>query len=105
MLLSLNTNFRLKKPHINVLSKSDLLNEKEMQNILFWSKEKNALFSALEGQKPSVYREINEKILHILNDFDSDTILKPVGKDYYGIEDLYAAIQIQFQGGEDILKD
>ena len=49
--------------------------------------------------------KINEKILQILFDFENNTILKPIGKDFYGIEDLYTLIQIQFQGGEDLLKD
>jgi len=104
LLLSLNTNFRLKKPHINILSKSDLLNEEEREKILFWSKDINALISAVESEEPSVYREINEKILQILNSFDSNIILKAVGKDF-GIDDLYTAIQMQFHGGEDLLKD
>jgi len=105
MLLSLNTNFRLKKPQINILSKSDLLSEKEKEKIKFWSEDINALRYAIESEEPSVYREINEKILQVLSDFDNNTKLKAVGKDYYGIDDLYTAIQIQFHGGEDLLKD
>ncbi|MFE3846196.1 ATP/GTP-binding protein [Thermoplasmatota archaeon] len=105
MLLSLNTNFRLKVPQINILSKSDLLNEKEKEKIKYWSEDINALRYAIESEEPSVYREINEKILQVLSDFDNNTKLKAVGKDYYGIDDLYTAIQIQFHGGEDLLKD
>ena len=105
MLLSLNTNFRLKKPQINLLSKCDLLNEYDREQIISWSKDKNSLYSALQNQNPSTYREINEKILQILEDFESDSILIPVGKNYYGIDDLYNTIQIQFKGGEDLLKD
>ena len=105
MLLSLNTNFRLKVPQINILSKSDLLNEKEKEIIKFWSEDINALRYAIESEEPSVYREINEKISQVLNDFDSNILLKAVGKDFYGIDDLYNAIQMQFHGGEDLLKD
>ncbi len=105
MLLSLNTNFRLKKPQINLLSKSDLLNEKDRKKFIIWSKNKETLLSAIESQEPDLYREMNEKILQILGDFEITSILKPVGKDFFGIEDLYTAIQIQFYGGEDLLKD
>jgi GTPase SAR1 family protein len=105
MLLSLNTNFKLKKPQINILSKSDLLDEKDKEKIILWSKDKDFLLSSVENEEPSLYREINEKILQILFEFENTTILKPIGKDFYGIEDLYTSIQIQFKGGEDLLKD
>lgn len=105
MLLSLNTNFRLKKPQINILSKSDLLDEKDREKIILWSKDKDVLLSSVENEEPSLYREVNEKILQILFDFENTSILKPIGKDYYGIEDLYYSIQLQFKGGEDLLKD
>jgi GTPase SAR1 family protein len=105
MLLSLNTNFRLKKPHINILSKSDLLNDDEKNNIETWSKDIDSLRYSLESEDPSIYREMNEKTLDLINNFDTNTILNSVGKDFYGIEDLYTSIQLQFDGGEDLLKD
>ena len=105
MLLSLNTNFRLKKPQINVLSKSDLLNDIDKEKIKLWSKDINSLANSIEKEDPSVYREINEKILQILGDFDNKILLKQVGKDFFGIDDLYTTIQLQFFGGEDLSKD
>jgi GTPase SAR1 family protein len=105
MLLSLNTNFKINLPQMNILSKSDLLNDKDRNKILSWSKNKDELFSAVENQNPSIYREMNEKILQILNDFENTTRLIPTGKDFYGIDDLYNNIQIHFYGGEDLLKD
>jgi GTPase SAR1 family protein len=105
MLLSLNTNFKLKKPHINILSKSDLLNENEKKNIEHWSKDIDSLRYSLESEEPSIYREMNEKTLELINNFDTNTILNSVGKNFYGIEDLYTSIQLQFDGGEDLLKD
>ena len=38
LLLSLTTNFRLNQPQINILSKSDLLSEKELNYITRWIK-------------------------------------------------------------------
>jgi len=29
----------------------------------------------------------------------------PTGKDFLGIEDLYTIIQLQFEGGEDLMSD
>ena len=48
---------------------------------------------------------MNEKILNLLKEFDNNIIIKQVGKDFLGIDDLYTAIQLQFHGGEDLLKD
>ena len=105
LLLSLNANFRLKKPHINILSKSDLLKEEDKEKIKFWSKDINTLNNYIEKENPSIYREMNEKILNLLKEFDNNIIIKQVGKDFLGIDDLYTAIQLQFHGGEDLLKD
>ena len=105
LLLSLNANFRLKKPHINILSKSDLLKEEDKEKIKFWSNDINTLNNYIEKENPSIYREMNEKILNLLKEFDNNIIIKQVGKDFLGIDDLYTAIQLQFHGGEDLLKD
>ena len=48
LLLSLNTNFRLNKPQINILSKSDLLNKKEKEKIEKWSNDIESLRFSLE---------------------------------------------------------
>lgn len=105
LLLSLNTNFRLNKPQINILSKSDLLNKKEKEKIEKWSNDIESLRFSLEIENPSIYRELNEKILNLIGDFDNNIMFNLVGKNFYGIEDLYTSIQIQFKGGEDLLKD
>ena len=105
MLLSLTTNFKINLPQMNILSKSDLLEEDNLDKIISWSKDKELLLSAIENENPSMHREMNEKILHILNDFENFTNLFPTGKDFYGVEDLYNNIQIQFFGGEDLQKD
>ncbi len=105
LLLSINTNFRLNIPQMNILSKTDLLDNIERDKVITWSKDKDLLLSTIEKQNPSVHREMNEKILQIINDFDNSINLFPTGKDFYGIEDLYNNIQIQFLGGEDLQKD
>ena len=105
LLLSLSTNFRLNKPQINILSKSDLLNKKEKEKIEKWSNDIESLRFSLEIENPSIYREMNEKILNLIGDFDNNIMFNLVGKNFYGIEDLYTSIQIQFKGGEDLLKD
>ena len=106
LLLSLNTNFRLNKPHLNVLTKVDITEEKTSNQIKRWAESSYELENAIFSEKASVYREISEKILHLISNFQEHASLISVGKEeLFGIDDLYTAIQLQFKGGEDLLKD
>ncbi len=106
LLLSISTNFRLSQAQMNILSKADMLSNQELKHILNWSKDIEELRNAILNEEASVYREISEGILHLINEFESQSILFPIGKeDFLGIEDLYTQIQLQFEGGEDLMKD
>jgi GTPase SAR1 family protein len=106
LLLSITTNFRLNQSQINILSKSDLLSEEDIETINKWSKDPDELYGAIIGEDASVYREINEGILHLIKDFGGSTKIIPTSnKELFGMPDIYTNIQIQFKGGEDLLKD
>jgi len=106
LLLSITTNFRLGIPQINLLSKSDTLEDVELNQIESWINNQGDLENALINEKASVHREISEGILRLINEFESHGKIFPTGKeDFFGIEDLYTQIQIQFQGGEDLMSD
>lgn len=106
LLLSVNTNFRLGQPQINILSKSDMLTNQELDKIKNWSEDTEQLGEAIMNEEASVYREISEKILNLISEFENQNKLFPTGKlDFMGIEDLYTQIQLQFEGGEDLMKD
>jgi len=106
LLLSLNTNFRLNQPQINILSKADMLNEQEQKQLEKWSSDPDMLYDAIQQEDASVYREMSEGILNLIQNFKSHTELILSGKeDFKGIEDLYTAIQLQFEGGEDLMSD
>ncbi len=106
LLLSISTNFRMNAPQINILSKSDMLSEEEIDIVEQWSKDTEYLSTAISNEDASVYREMNEGILQLMQSFGSYSQLIPVGKEeFFGIEDLYSAIQLQFEGGEDLMKD
>jgi GTPase SAR1 family protein len=106
LLLSISTNFRLQQPQINILSKADILTEHEQELIEGWSCDPHLLYDAVIQEDASVYREMSENLLHVLQDFGSFSPLQPTGKDNYrGIEDLYTLIQLSFKGGEDVMKD
>jgi len=106
LLLSISTNFRLGQPQINILSKADMLSKEEIEQVERWSNDPDELSNAISNEKASVYREMSEGLLQLINGFDNQSKLFPTGKeDYLGIEDLYTSIQLQFEGGEDLMKD
>jgi hypothetical protein len=105
-LLSITTNLRLVQPQINILSKSDLLSDEELDIIKRWSNTPEDLYSAVINEEASVYREMSEHILQIIRDLGGFTALIPTSKlQFFGIDDIYTEIQLQFKGGEDVLKD
>jgi hypothetical protein len=106
LLLSITTNFRLNQPQINILSKADLLQKQEVKMIQKWAVDPDKLYGAVMNEAASVYREMHESILNLMRDFGGYTELIPTAKDeFFGVEDLYTAIQLQFEGGEDLMKD
>ena len=106
LLLSITTNFRLSRPQINVLSKSDLLSDDDLNIIKRWSDGPDELYGAIINEEASVYREMSEGILNLIKDFGGHTRLIPTSKeDFFGIEDVYTYVQFQFEGGEDLMKD
>lgn len=103
LLLSINTNFRLGQPQINILSKADLLKDEELKQVKSWSEDADRLEKAILCEKASVYREMSEGILRLIKDFSEQNKIFPTGKEaFFGIEDLYTQIQFQFVGGEDL---
>jgi len=106
MLLSASTSFRLNQPQINILSKADMLSDQEIEKVKKWSYDPEILFNAISNEEPSIYREMSEKIIRLIEDFQNQSVLVPTGLEgYMGIEDLYTHIQLQFKGGEDLTKD
>ena len=99
-------NFRLGNPQVNILSKADMLSDKELKQIIQWSDNSDMLGSDVLSEKASVYREMSEGILNLINSFQNQTKLFPIGREnFFGIEDLYTQIQLQFEGGEDLMSD
>lgn len=106
LLLSLFTSFRLGIPQYNVLSKADVLEDSELDQIMSWADDPFSLETAVQNERSSMYRQINEDIVKLIIDFQSHSKLIPTGDtDFMGIEDMYTVIQLLFAGGEDVLTD
>ena len=106
LLLSIYTSFRLGYSQINILSKIDLLSEEELEHLKKWADQYEELEQAIYRENASVHREMSEAILHLIDDFKVNNQLFPTcKKNFFGIEDIYSQIQLQFEGGEDLMKD
>jgi GTPase SAR1 family protein len=106
LLLSLNTSFRLGHSQINILSKIDLLSEEELDQLKKWADHYEELEQAIYQENASIHREMSEGILRLIDDFKIHNQIFPTCKDkFFGIEDIYTQTQLQFEGGEDLMKD
>jgi len=89
-----------------MLSKTDLFSAPDLEEIIAWAQNPELLEQALSNQQASIYRELNEGILHLIEGFLQHTSLFPISKEeFYGIEDLYTHMQLMYEGGEDALPD
>jgi hypothetical protein len=106
LLLSINTNFRLGQSQINILSKADMLSDQELTLIDNWAIDTEILGESIIQEEASVYREMSEGILNLISEFGTQSKLFPTeNQDFRGIEDIYTQIQLQFEGGEDLMSD
>jgi GTPase SAR1 family protein len=106
LLLSINTSFRLGHSQINILSKIDLLSEEEIELLKKWAEQYKELEHAIYQENASIQREMSEGILRLIDEFKVHNQLFPTSKEnFFGIEDIYSQIQLQFEGGEDLMKD
>ena len=106
LLLSLTTRFRLSIPVANVLSKSDLLSDEDLERLQGWSSIDEEIYETILRERASVYRELSEQILLLLKHFGEETSIIPVSSNnYQGMEDLYNVIQMCFRAGEDTTSD
>ena len=89
-----------------ILTKTDLLSDKDLEIIKKWSDSPGEIYEAIQFEDPSVYREISESISRLIEDFGGIIHLIPTShNNFFGIDDIYTNIQLQFGAGEDILKD
>lgn len=97
------TQFRFSLPLLNVLSKSDLLNEEELEELLTWSRDPYALYNALTEREMTTQTLISNEFLKAMENVGMYKELTPVSAlEGTGMEDIYNAVQQYFSGGEDV---
>ncbi len=102
-LLGISISIRFGLPQLNVLSKPDILNETELEEIVGWGNELYLLEDALEMSDEGLRREYSRAILEMLQTLDTATGSVPVSaKEMTGIEMLYGEMQRIFSGGDNL---
>lgn len=106
IMLGSTTQFRFYIPTINVLSKSDMLNEEQLEMIVDWSKNPDILYDALIAETPSMKGQLNIELFRALEELGTYKGLIPISVETMtGMEDLYTMAQHVFMGGEDLSVD
>jgi hypothetical protein len=106
LLLAATSLFRLETPMSALLSKVDILNDEEREEIINWCEDPDKLYNSITLAMPSAYKQLSVNLLQVLAELGAK--LKPnsiSSKNYEGMEDLYTDIQETFMGGEDLSKD
>lgn len=108
LMLSAITQFRFGRSAMNVLGKKDLIRPEDLENIMSWTRDSDALYEAAldeSTQKGRMHMELNLGFLRVLEDFEAYGGLVPVSsKEEFGMEDIYNQIQMVYSGGEDLEK-
>jgi len=103
LLLSASTQYRFSIPQLNILSKSDMLSDAEIERLINWSKDPNELLGAIRDEAQGLRKEISIGICRALGQLEAFNILLPVSAiKNTGLENLYAELSRIFWGGEDI---
>ncbi len=90
-------------PQYSVLSKVDLLPEKEIEKMVLWSEDPGELELAVQSQLTGDIRLISKDLLDSIASLEQNFMLFPVSATTFeGLLELDAAIQRQFRGGEEI---
>ncbi|MBU2564665.1 MAG: ATP/GTP-binding protein [Candidatus Thermoplasmatota archaeon] len=105
IMLSATTQFRFHLPFINVLSKSDLLDEKEKDRIMNWVRQPEDLLNDAINEEASMEKQLSIELFRVLEQLGVYKMLTPVSSETMtGMEDIYSIVQQVFMGGEDLEK-
>jgi GTPase SAR1 family protein len=102
MTLSALVQFRLQLPTVNLLSKSDVLQDEEMETILGWHMDGYSLYGSLLDDDANSQTVVGMELFKALENIGTFGIMRAVSaQEAIGLEEIYAASQLCFFGGED----
>ncbi len=102
MMLCALTQFRFSLPVVNLLSKSDVLSEEELEELRLWSMDPYALYGALLDDDINTQTLMGIELFKAMENVGVYQELIPVSAQTFdGFEDLYNQLQLIFMGGDD----
>ncbi len=91
--------FRLELPQVQVLAKSDVLSDEELERILEWSRDPEKLYDDLAAER----KTLGVELFTVMREMGFFRPLIPVSAvTGYGMDDIYDGIQEVFYGGDDL---
>jgi len=101
LLLSAAVYTRFLLPQLHVLSKCDLLHESDLNSIVEWSENPEALALAINEDLKGTKRLLSQRMAEVIHDLDLCFPLIPVSaKTYEGLIEMNGALERIFTGGE-----
>jgi hypothetical protein len=102
-MLASTVQFRFRLPMMNILAKDDLLTEEERTRIHDWMEEPDSLYEALSSDQMDREGVISREMFRALVDIGPLwSLVFTSSQEGHGMEDIYAAVQQEFAGGEDL---
>jgi hypothetical protein len=106
LMLCATTHFRFAIPFVNVLAKSDMLAEEDLERVLEWSREPESLNAVLMDDEAHSRVPLSLELFKAMESIGMYRTITPVSAEQQeGMEDIYNAIQQSYQGGEDLRSD
>ena len=102
MVLASLVQFRLELPVINILTKIDVLTEDETDRLLNWYNDPEALYDDLLDNDSNPQTIVGSELVKALENIGIIGEMRAVSSvQSIGLEEIYAAAQLQFFGGDD----
>jgi GTPase SAR1 family protein len=93
---------RFFKPSMNVMNKSDLISDTEMDTIKEWEEDTDKLLEAYMNEKQKAEKSYFAGIIRAFSEISVAGKVIPVSsRDLLGFEDVYSSMSMSFTGGED----
>jgi GTPase SAR1 family protein len=106
LLLASTIQFRFQLPILNILSKSDMVEQEVLDSILDWSSDLLKLEEGLMTETPQLTGHLNLGILQLLQEQEVyQSLVTTSAETGLGMEDIYSFVQQIFEGGEDLQPD
>jgi len=102
LMLSLNVQMRFFYPQLNIISKSDLIENDQLDEMQDWIEDPFTFEDAINSRVIGERREMAIKMYRLIEDMQMLSETFPISaKENFNIDTLYGKLQFIWQGGED----